>query len=218
MDGVLEHLLVGGDFLRDVIGSDGKDIPFFLNSIDDEFKVGEPAFIDCANLTMQPAGPVDAVRTRSEQAVTARSAQPIPKTFAGQSDFLEASQGRRQVDDITVLLADDAQAVSQIEDPCSFGIQTPVPGSYQFWLMRRKLLNLVEVDPALQDSVSIPFMHEQENKRWACVHAVMQGEKYMARCTSGRPIPRHPDPCDRAISKRGWEKSMRDWRQELGDV
>lgn len=217
MDYGFEHVLIGGDLLRHAIEGNGADRPCLLTSTDDKFKAGEPAFIDCAQLKMHTAGPVNDVIIRGDEGVIARSVQQS-RNSAGQSDGLVAVPSCSMVDDISALIPKDVDEARQIANAQSAALQMSLPGSYHYWLMRKELCKLVEVHPALEDSVSIPFMHEQENRRWACVHAVMQGKKYMAYSTSGKPVPSHPDPCDRAISKRNWEKSMRNWRQDLGDV
>lgn len=225
MGSVYEQSLVGEDLLRHIIDRDGRDRTCCLKSTVDEFKAGEPAFIDCALIAMRPASLVDVVRRLDENVVNARSLERSHDASPRQLDGLDIvnrtlamSQGARHIDENSALVPEDVEEARRIASACSGALQTLLPGSYHYWLMRRELLKLVEVHPALEDFVSIPFMQEQENKRWACVHAVMQGEKYMAYCASGKRIPRHPDPCDRAISKRSWEKSMRNWRQELGDM
>ena len=54
--------------------------------------------------------------------------------------------------------------------------------------------------------------------RKAGVRAIKRTPEYMAATRALVPRPRTPNPTDRTLSKRAWERSVQVWRKGLKEV
>ena len=54
--------------------------------------------------------------------------------------------------------------------------------------------------------------------RLAGVKAIQRSSDYIAVVTAGVPRPKTPDPTDRKLSKRAWERGVQQWRMDLKGV
>ena len=54
--------------------------------------------------------------------------------------------------------------------------------------------------------------------RAAGVAAVKRSADYVTATAARVPRPRTPDPTDRKLSKRGWERGVQQWRMDLKGV
>jgi hypothetical protein len=78
--------------------------------------------------------------------------------------------------------------------------------------IEHSLVNL-QTAPSTMDA-SDEVWARRHTKRWNAVHHVLKSDDYKECVRMGYVIAA-PDPEDRRVSKRAWERSVQDWRKAL---